>query len=89
MAKLLTGTSPSGETEYFFFCPGCKNYHVFDRRWQWNGNMDLPTFTPSLLCNPSGERRCHSFVRDGKIEYLSDCHHALAGQTVDMLEERN
>ena len=37
---------------------------------------------------PEGERYpgrdivCHSFVRDGKIEFLSDCTHALAGQTV-------
>lgn len=28
--------------------------------------------------------RCHSFVRDGKIEFLSDCTHALAGQTVEL-----
>jgi len=28
--------------------------------------------------------RCHSFVRDGRIEFLSDCTHALAGQTVDL-----
>jgi hypothetical protein len=27
---------------------------------------------------------CHSFIRNGKIEYLSECTHELAGQTVDM-----
>jgi hypothetical protein len=27
---------------------------------------------------------CHSFVRNGKIEFLNDCTHALAGQTVDI-----
>lgn len=27
---------------------------------------------------------CHSFVRDGRIEFLSDCTHALAGTTVDI-----
>lgn len=27
---------------------------------------------------------CHSFVRDGRIQFLSDCTHKLAGQTVDM-----
>jgi hypothetical protein len=31
-------------------------------------------------------RLCHSFVRDGRIEFLSDCTHALAGQTVDLPE---
>ncbi len=29
---------------------------------------------------------CHSFVRDGRVEFLSDCTHALAGQTVDLPE---
>lgn len=29
-------------------------------------------------------KRCHSFVRDGKIEFLGDSTHALAGQTVVM-----
>lgn len=28
--------------------------------------------------------RCHSFVTDGKIEFLSDSTHKLAGQTVDI-----
>jgi hypothetical protein len=27
---------------------------------------------------------CHSYVTDGKIQFLSDCTHALAGQTVDL-----
>lgn len=29
---------------------------------------------------------CHSFVRDGKIMFLSDCTHKLAGQTVEIPE---
>jgi hypothetical protein len=28
--------------------------------------------------------RCHLFVRDGKIEFLGDCTHELAGKTVPM-----
>jgi len=28
--------------------------------------------------------RCHSFVRDGRIQFLSDCMHELAGQTVNL-----
>jgi hypothetical protein len=27
---------------------------------------------------------CHSFVRNGRIEFLGDCTHELAGQTVDL-----
>jgi hypothetical protein len=36
--------------------------------------------------NPAPFRcyRCHSFVTDGQIQFLSDCTHALAGQTVPL-----
>ena len=27
---------------------------------------------------------CHSFVTDGKIQYLADCTHELAGQTIEI-----
>ena len=27
---------------------------------------------------------CHSFVIDGRIQFLSDCTHALAGHTVEL-----
>jgi hypothetical protein len=29
---------------------------------------------------------CHSFITNGKIQYLSDCTHHLAGQTVELSE---
>jgi hypothetical protein len=37
---------------------------------------------------PSGFKcyRCHSFVVDGRIQFLGDCTHALANQTVDLPE---
>ena len=57
--------------------------------------MESPTFTPSILvsypANPNAleefkewrtERRCHSFVKDGMIQFLADSTHKLAGQTV-------
>ena len=28
---------------------------------------------------------CHCFIKAGRIEFLSDCTHKLAGQTVDMV----
>lgn len=27
---------------------------------------------------------CHSFITDGRIQFLSDCTHELAGQTVEL-----
>jgi hypothetical protein len=47
--------------------------------------MEATTFSPSLLCNQHhAQSRCHLFVRDGRIEFLSDCHHELAGKTVEI-----
>ncbi|HXR93556.1 MAG TPA: DUF6527 family protein [Steroidobacteraceae bacterium] len=31
------------------------------------------------------DNRCHSFVTDGKIQFLSDSKHKLAGQTVPLV----
>jgi hypothetical protein len=69
-----------------FHCPGCKFDHPFDlTRWTWNQSMEAPTFNPSLLCNAMfPESRCHSFVKDGWIQFLNDCHHDLKGLTVEI-----
>jgi hypothetical protein len=32
------------------------------------------------------DTRCHSFVRNGAIQFLPDCTHALAGKTVRLEE---
>jgi hypothetical protein len=32
------------------------------------------------------ELRCHSWITDGKINFLSDSNHKLAGQTLDLLD---
>lgn len=37
---------------------------------------------------PYVEEVCHSFVRDGRIEFLGDCTHELAGKTVPLTAER-
>ena len=31
-------------------------------------------------------KQCHSFIVDGNIQFLSDCSHELAGQTVPLSE---
>lgn len=100
-----------------FWCPGCNTTHVVSvgggESWQWNGDAERPTFTPSVLvrsghhsgryngqgcwCSynadkiargeePSGFKCevCHSFITDGRIQFLGDCTHALAGQTVEL-----
>lgn len=68
-----------------FFCPGCRYDHSFDGRWTFNGDMVRPTFKPSLLVNKHDPKaRCHSYVKDGNIQFLDDCHHELRGKTVPL-----
>ncbi len=81
-------TQNGDEVSIWFLCKGCNTRHrIVVGKWTWNGDLIKPTFTPSILCTwnePSGDKRCHSFVTDGKIKYLTDCTHDLKGQTVDL-----
>ncbi len=87
MAKLEAYPQSWG-TRYLFFCPGCRCNHSYDVRhdggrpaWQFNGDMERPTFTPSLHYT---ERVCHLHLTAGRIQFLADSTHKLAGQTVDL-----
>lgn len=53
--------------------------------WTWNGDTERPTLRPSIRTR-DGRHTCHSFVTDGKIQYLSDCTHEFAGKTMDLLD---
>ena len=41
-----------------------------------------PNQLHSALDDPRFRSVCHSFVKDGQMQMLDDCTHALAGQTV-------
>ncbi len=77
-------------TQYLYMCLGCGYEHAFaliTEGGHHNFNMDLenPTVSPSLL-EDYKDRKCHSFIKNGKIQYLSDCDHGLAGQTIELPE---
>lgn len=85
MARVLV------EGKYVMFrCPGCDDIHMINRdMWSYDGNANLPTINPSILvrsviqvAGSNVDRKCHSFVREGMIQYLPDCSHHLRGQTV-------
>jgi len=97
-----------------YWCQGCDTLHqvwVGDGsgpRWVWNGDVERPTFTPSVLVQwdlwgpmpttkeirdkiKSGEivqqkqhHVCHTFITDGRVQFLGDCTHQYAGQTLDL-----
>jgi hypothetical protein len=90
----------TGDTvAYNFYCPGCGHNHAFYVKpfdsqtvWSFNGDMENPTFHPSLLntwTKPPDTKVikcCHLFVESGMIKYQGDCTHSLAGKTIDMKE---
>jgi len=83
-----------------FSCPGCVSadpngfydgihmlpvnleVDIEKASWDWNGDLESPTLHPSILSQ--GRCRCHSFLRDGVFEFLSDSDHPLSGQSVPM-----
>jgi hypothetical protein len=82
------------DTHVHFRCPGCKSYHVLPivgpKAWAFNGNYDRPTLYPSILAREfEGDkvvRVCHSFVTDGRIQFLGDSTHDMKNQTVDLTD---
>lgn len=87
---------------YRFHCPGCNEEHLVttppypQAKWGFEGDESRPTFSPSIFVHSHEALRedgtlyetfrCHSFVKDGRIQFLSDSTHQLAGQTVDLPE---
>lgn len=85
-----------------FHCPACNQMHFYytkeyehsGPKWDFNGDVNNPTFSPSLLCstsiprneaeksNPVWYTQCHLFITNGQILYCTDCPHELAGQTI-------
>lgn len=84
---------PESETvnQLQFMCPGCKETHALNNTWQFNGNLDKPTVSPSVLVRwTMGPEKishvCHSFITDGVIQFLGDCTHSLSGQKIELPE---
>jgi hypothetical protein len=82
-----------------FKCPGCGYNHRIRVKikgqallpepvWSWNESCDTPTISPSINFQSVDAQgldvHCHTFVTDGKIQFLGDCTHALKGQTVEI-----
>lgn len=86
-----------GNVGFHFHCPGCNMTHSVHVRgkgvpiWKTNWSEGFPSFDPSVRATWKErvqgrlvEKRCHSFVSMGKITFLADSTHELAGQTVDL-----
>jgi len=96
-AKLRGCTDSRGDySMVWIWCPGCGEHHAVPVTkpsngegvaWVFNGNEEKPTLSPSILVRHGADNSvCHSFVTDGKIQFLGDCTHKLAGQTIELPE---
>lgn len=79
------------------WCPGCEMIHPvhigmpnhLGAKWTYNEIPDCPTLSPSvnisLGTTAAGiERRCHYWLRNGKLEFCSDTTHEYSGQTINL-----
>lgn len=73
-----------------FHCPACNRRHrVCTARTlegdvhTFNGSLDRPTIWPAIL-DVEDTAICHSYVTDGRIRFLTDCTHELAGKDLEL-----
>lgn len=80
---------------YYIHCPGCYQYHYIRVKpgpdpgpvWDFNNDTEKPTFGPSIKIiwgDSDGNKCCHFFIREGRIEYCDDCTHQYNGQTLEL-----
>lgn len=73
------------ERGYSHWCPGCEEVHLIPDSWSFNGDLDRPTFSPSVKITG-----VQTVVVDGKWtdEWVRDaagkpvsycCHYILTG----------
>lgn len=116
MAQLSSKLRTLSDNHLGYWCQGCEMLHQVGvkegagPRWEWNGNVEFPTFKPSVLTQwytyeppasfddlellekiRSGEivqtrvnKICHTFITDGVVQFLGDCTHQFAGQTLPL-----
>lgn len=87
---ITSGTLPTPDAADPDWTPPAEYYEA-RHGWTWNGSARKPTFMPSVLVTYPGADAgkpgappavCHCFVVDGAMQFLGDCTHHLAGQTV-------
>ncbi len=93
--KIKVWQGRHGIQRVYFWCPGCEKLHGITAggagAWTWNGDLERPTVQPSVLAfhedkNKQRVTYCHLFLREGRLQFLDDCRHALAGKTVDLID---
>ena len=77
-----------GGRGWLHYCPGCRQAHRIDTPpATFNGDEQFPTFSTKQRIEQYGQggmltRCCHYRIQRGRIEYLKETTHDLAGQAV-------
>lgn len=104
MAKLSTISNwEPGLADYQFYCPGCECYHGIwvksyngqNAIWEFNGDINKPTFKPSLKVtwvklpdNPEKDNNGNYILgEDGRIKGVKDmiCHTFITDGNIQYL----
>lgn len=88
------GRAHGGDSSRWVF-NGDEEHPTFSPSFLVRSGHYIPDHTGDCWCvwnsahpnEPSGFAciRCHTFVRNGQIQYLGDCSHEYAGKTVEMV----
>jgi len=84
-----TGKVKEVSGQYYFKCPGCHMIHSVGKSWEFNGDFGSPSFSPSILVTGIPGMRCHSYIKNGMIQFLDDCSHELKNQTIEVPDYEN
>ena len=81
----------------WWYCASCDMLHPIALHnrpgesvdvWSWNNDAERPTFMPSFLTDMSGrngpKRICHTYIKEGMVEYLNDSTIHLRGVTKEL-----
>lgn len=82
-----------GEGRYFHWCPACEEMHPLPDSWQFDGNVEKPTFSPSF--KHGGKQAVHvngrwtgEFVRDANGKPLDwICHYIITNGMIQFCSD--
>lgn len=86
-------------------CPACSTLpdntglHVIDKRWNFSGDFEKPTFTGGNQSNGQNSYKCwwdgnderaayccHSDIINGVMHFAGDCTHNFKNQQLELLD---
>lgn len=95
VARVVENTDDQGNVvirNVWTWCPGCNSLHPFrvlttgaQEVWEWDGNLEQPTFAPSLLCFDS-VHLCEGEHDPVLCENYDECEldgHAMGARTAN------